>query len=136
VKTQLPESNADIVAVNLVFNAIVNDVHNPGHAIAALLEKMAGFAREIGNVNTFANADWKKMVAEMDLSQPEAKAVMAGHLEAAGDIWAHQWLLCNMAKHLHHQLKKRCDEWPFAAGMKSVEYADDGSVISWTSREQ
>lgn len=132
---QMPESNADNVALNLVYDAIVDDTQKPGDAIAELLEKMAGMAREIGRVNRFTNAEWRNMVAEFG-TESDIKSVVDGHLEAAGDMWAQEWMLCNMAKHLHDQLERNCLDFPFAEKIESIKYERSGKVESWTQRNE
>lgn len=136
---QLPESNADNVAVNLVFDAIIKDVHKPGDAIADLLEKMAAMAREIGAESRVTNADRHSVVDEMKkdgIEQSEMLEMTRRHLTAGGDIWAREWMLCNMAKHLHHRLEVSCTEFPLAAAIETVEYESDGSVKCWHQRPE
>jgi hypothetical protein len=45
---QLPDSNADAVALNLTYNAIVDEIYAPGESLARLFERMAAMSRDIG----------------------------------------------------------------------------------------
>lgn len=63
---RLPESNADAVALNLVHNAIVDDINTPGEPIAELLESMVAIARNIGGDRRSATADWQDALSRLD----------------------------------------------------------------------
>ena len=69
-----PESNVDIVAPNLVMNAVIDDVLKPGDALAELFDQMATMARNIGGDHRVAMADWQELLD--NFSDSEVKSVL------------------------------------------------------------
>ena len=121
---QLPESNADIVALNLVDHAIVDDIIDPGEALAKLFDRMAEMARDIGGDHRVANADWQELFKTMDRSDIEP--VVDRQAQAMGDTWSKRWMLCMMAKRLHKELEAQCLDHPASSKIERVTYARDG----------
>ena len=132
MEERLPESNADLVALNIVDNAIVDDFNSPGEALARLFEQMAAMSRDISGDYRVATADWEKLIESMD--QSEIGPTIGRQEQAFGDTWAKRWMLCVMAKTLHKQLEYRCLDHPAASKIQRVIYAEDGSLESWSLR--
>lgn len=128
----LPESNADQVALNLVVNAIVDEVTTPGASLAKLFDWMAAMARDIGGDFRAATADWQGALDNWDESEATPLANRQG--QAMGDTWAKRWLLCEMVKRLHEDLERTCLEHPAASKIERVTYGDDGTLESWSLR--
>jgi len=131
--TKLPESNASIVAHDLVFNAMVDDVTNPGEALALLFEKMAVMARNIGGEYRAARADGEQLLSAADA---EIEATIRRQEFAFGESWAQRWMLCLMTKCLYGDLERDCLNSPAASAIASVKYADDGTVETWRIRRR
>ncbi len=131
---QLPESNAEIVAFNIVDHAVVDDLNTPGEAIALLLEKMAAISRDIGGDFRAGNADWRQMVDKGD--DAEIKPTVDRIALAIGDTWAKRWILCMMTKHLSEALENSCLDSPASTVIESISYGQDGSIQSWTQRKK
>ena len=109
--SQIPESNADIVALNLVYHAIIDDINDPGKAIAVLLESMARISRNIGGDERAANADWRAVVSDSSsVELSEVRPLVNRQELAIGDTWAQRWMLMHMAKHLFEELERVCME--------------------------
>src|SRR5262245_50944817 len=120
---QLPESNADLVALNLANHAIVDDVLKPGDAIAELLDRMATIARDIAGDHRYTSADWFGVVDNLnEVPRTEIHEMMDRHGMAMTEVWAKQWMLSRIAKHLHEELDRVCHECPPPAFIASVEY--------------
>jgi len=133
VTDPLPKSNADQVALNLVVNAMVDEVSRPGEALAELFDRMATMARDIGGDARAATADWQGALDNWDDS--EAKPLMARQDQAIGDTWAKRWMLCEMVKRLHENLEHDCLEHVAASKIERVTYSDDGRLESWTFKQ-
>jgi hypothetical protein len=133
-----PESNVENVALNLVYDAIVDDVNNTGEAVGALLDRMARIAREIGHAYRASNIDWNE-----EMSEYVGEDMVPGQFEqlihrvglTTGEAWAQYWMLTHLARNLCKQLEMICDNDPFAAHIESIEYEADGSVKSWSQRK-
>jgi hypothetical protein len=82
----LPKSNADIVALNLVDHAIVDEINTPGESLAKLFDRMAAICRDIGGEYRVANADWNDLVKSLDQSAIEP--VVNRQAQTFGDTWA------------------------------------------------
>jgi len=131
-----PSSNVDHVAMNVVENAFVDSVYNPGEAIALLLEKMAAMARDIGGAHRACVTDWNSVLPSLRVAdEAELEPMVKRQVLTEGDTWAQEWMLCQMAKHLYERFEYRClCETPFAEHIESVEYEDDGRVRQWKQR--
>jgi hypothetical protein len=129
---QFPESNADQVALNLVINAMVDEVTKPGESLAQLFDRMAAMARDIGGDSRAATSDWQGALDNWDDS--EAKPLMARQDQAIGDTFAKRWMLCEMVKRLHENLEEDCLEHVAASKIERITYADDGTLESWSFR--
>lgn len=132
---RIPDSNADIVAFNLVCGAIVDNVTNPGTAIARLLEIMAAMSRNVGGDVHAANTDWHGSLSELaDGRNPDFAPIVNRQELTIGEIWAQQWMLAHIAKHLYLELERTCMESPAAPAIQSVMYSNAGTVETWKKR--
>ena len=129
----VPESNVDIVALNLVMNAVVDDVMKPGDALAELFDRMATMARNIGGDHRIAMADWQELLD--NFSDSEVESVMRRQEFAFCEAWAQRWLLCQMVKFIHSNLENDCLKSSAASAIESVIYNNDGTVESWKIRQ-
>jgi len=127
---QIPDSNVDIVAFNLVNGAIIDDVNNPGTAIASLLEAMAGMCRNMGAEIQSANKDWQDSMLDV----AEARNAVDRQGLTLGNTWALSWLVTHMAKRLYHELERTCMESPVASAIESITYSNSGDVETWKTR--
>ena len=60
METTHPESNAGMLALNMVYEAIVDEVSTPGDGLAGLFAKMTSIANEIRAAALVAHAGKKK----------------------------------------------------------------------------
>ena len=133
--TQTPESNADIIALNLVHHAIVDDINDPGNAVATLLERMSAMSRNIGGDERAANADWRGAVSDLEnASNSEIEPLVNRQVLAIGDTWSQRWMIMHMAKYLYHELERVCMDHPAASAIESISYTDDGGLDAWKQR--
>lgn len=141
---QTPESNADIVAYKLVYRAVVDDINDPGNAIALLFESMAAISRDIGGDQRAAIADWNSVVPDLHgvefsemqpVELPQVPPLVNRQALAMAEAWAKRWMLMHMAKHLCEELERVCMESPAASAIESIEYDESGrKVESWKGR--
>lgn len=131
----LPESNADMVALNLVHHAIIEEVNARGESLARLFDRMAKMAHDIGDDFRLAKIDWDEFV-NIGFDQSETQAVVNRQAQTLGDTWAKGWMLCMMAKHLYELLEERCLDHPAVSQIERVNYADDGTLESWKARRK
>ena len=132
----LPQSNADIVALNLVYDAFIDEINTPGQSLAQLLEQMASLSRDIGGDFHAGGADWEQMLEQpQDAIESEFEPTVGRQALTIGDIWAKRWMLCMMAKHIHAKLEEECLDHPAASKIEVIAYGEDGSVDSWSTRK-
>src|SRR5438477_8570190 len=106
---KLPDSNADIIALNLVHDAIVDEINKPGEALALLFSRMASISRDIGGDFRADRADWQDVLDNLpDIDESEFKSIAGSQSLLIGNSWAKNWMLCLIAKHLHALLEEQC----------------------------
>lgn len=133
--SKMPDSNADIVALNLVYHAIVDDLNDPGNAVAALLESMAKISRNIGGDQHATDTDWQSGTCDLTSVELSELGLLVNRQELTmGGIWAQRWMLMHMAKHLCEELERVCMESPTASAIESITYNDSGAVEAWKER--
>ena len=130
-----PDSNADNVALNLVINAIVDEINTPGESLARLFDRMSAISRNVGGDFRVAGSDWNDAVSYIGaVDETEIKNLVNRQELAMGDTWAQHWMLMQLAKHLYEELEMRCLNSPAATAIERIEYDHDGSVLRWTTR--
>lgn len=132
---RIPDSNADIVAFNLVCDAVVDNIIDPGTAVAGLLEIMAAMSRNVGGDINAAKSDWHDSMSELAQARnPDFGPIVNRQELTIAEIWAQRWMLANIAKHLYLELERTCMESPAAAAIQSVTYSNSGAVETWKKR--
>jgi len=132
----VPTTNADIVSANLVLNAIVGDINDPGKSLAELLETMATMSRNIGGDHRAASSDWNDAIPTIvNKTDKEIQELVSRQELAIGETWAQRWMLMHLAKHLQDELERQCIESPAATAIESIVYTDDGRVETWSLRK-
>ncbi|MEX2140887.1 MAG: hypothetical protein WD894_16605 [Pirellulales bacterium] len=134
---QLPRSNADTVAFQLVSDAVIDDVLSPGAGLARLLDKMAVLSREVAGEHGAAKVDWQELVTRLNKADDsEIKSTVGRQELTFGNMWSTNWMLSKLAKHLYEEIERLCLDSPASSAIESIEYADDGTVRSWSLRRR
>jgi hypothetical protein len=130
---QIPKSNADVIALNVVDHAIVDEINRPGEALAGLFLKMAAMAHDIGAEHSAAASDWHEVLANVENHDvSDLSNLVDRQALTLGDTWSKRWMLAFLAKHIYRALERACIQSPAAPAIARVEYENDGSLRSWT----
>jgi hypothetical protein len=129
---QTPASNGELVALNLVEHAIIDELIKPGVALADLFDRMAQIARDMGGEYSSVTRDWREAMERLHAGHAVDSGGLVGRQELAiGDAWCKRWMLCLIAKKRHERLEERLGEDPAAKVIKTISYSEDGSLDSW-----
>ena len=129
----IPESNVNVVAFNVAYHAVVDELIRPGAALVDLFSRMSQLAQELAGISHAAQSDWDGLSSNGPID-----AEMVGTVERQSlsieEAWAIQWALAHIAKHVHRELERVCLEHPAAQCIQSIEYDDQAHAVRWQRR--